>query len=79
NTVVGPPAEWTYLRIVRRMGPGGERYTAYTSQDGVTWIHGGTWTHALGSAAKIGLISMGGTGFVANFDYVRLYRLADIE
>ncbi|MDP9219955.1 MAG: family 43 glycosylhydrolase, partial [Actinomycetota bacterium] len=42
NTVVGPPAEWTYLRIVRRMGPGGERYTAYTSQDGVTWIHGGT-------------------------------------
>ncbi|MEP6853411.1 MAG: family 43 glycosylhydrolase [bacterium] len=77
NTVVGPPAEWTYLRIAKRTVLGTERYTAYTSQDGMRWVHGGTWTHTLGSTAKIGLISMGGTGFVANFDYVRVYRLAE--
>lgn len=76
NTVVGPPSLWTYLRVVKRVTSNGEKYTAYTSQDGSRWVRGGTWTHALGSAAKIGLISMGGEGFVANFDYVRVNRLA---
>jgi arabinan endo-1,5-alpha-L-arabinosidase len=75
NTVVGPPAEWTYLRIVRRQHAGEEQYTAYTSQDGANWVRGGTWTHELGNDARIGLVSMGGTGFVADFDYVRVYRL----
>jgi arabinan endo-1,5-alpha-L-arabinosidase len=75
NTVVSAPGEWTYLRIVKRNRAGEELYTAYTSRDGVTWTRGGTWTHELGSNASIGLVSMGGSGFTANFDYVRVYRL----
>jgi arabinan endo-1,5-alpha-L-arabinosidase len=86
NTVVGPTGEWTWLRIVKRTistgAPGGlyggtERYTAYTSHDGVQWSKGGSWTHHLGSGSKIGLVSMGGSGFTADFDYVRVYRLAN--
>lgn len=77
NTVVGPPEEWTYLRIVKRSNNQGEQYTAYTSRDGVNWVRGGTWTHQLGTNAKIGLVSMGGSGFTANFDYVRVYHLDD--
>jgi arabinan endo-1,5-alpha-L-arabinosidase len=75
NTVVGPPSEWTYLRIVKRTHAGSEEYTAYTSQDGQHWVRGGTWTHNLGTDARIGLVSMGGSGFVANFDYVRVYKV----
>jgi arabinan endo-1,5-alpha-L-arabinosidase len=84
NTVVGPPGEWTWLRIVKQTsgshaasGPygGRERYTAYTSHDGVTWSKGGTWTHRLGDDARIGLVAMGGSGFVAEFDYVHVSRL----
>ena len=77
NTVVGPPDEWTYLRIVKRSNKDGEQFTAYTSRDGVSWVRGGTWTHQLGSNAHIGLVSMGGSGFTANFDYVRVYHLSD--
>ena len=37
NTVVGPPGDWTWLRIVKRTYQGGEEdYTAYTSPDGIT-------------------------------------------
>lgn len=75
NSVVGPPDEWTYLRIVKRSSNAGELYTAYTSRDGASWVRGGVWTHQLGSNAKIGLVSMGGSGFTANFDYVRVYTL----
>jgi arabinan endo-1,5-alpha-L-arabinosidase len=90
NTVVGPPGEdWTWLRIVverlqgaerREAGGDTERYTAYTSQDGVTWVRGGTWTHHLGRNAQIGLVSMGATTQVtapitAEFDDVRVYSL----
>jgi arabinan endo-1,5-alpha-L-arabinosidase len=75
NTVVGPPDEWTYLRIAAcRGGAGEETYTPYTSRDGVDWVRGGAWTHALGADARVGLVSMGGAGFTANFDYVRVYR-----
>ena len=75
NTVVSAPGEWTYLRIVKRNKAGEEYYTAYTSRDGIHWERGGTWTHELGSGASIGLVSMGGSGFVAEFDYVRVYKL----
>ena len=90
NTVVGPPGDdWTYLRIVverltgaeqREAGGDTERYTAYTSQDGVTWVRGGAWTASLGEDALIGLVSMGATDQVtstitAEFDYVRVYSL----
>jgi len=90
NTVVGPPGDdWTYLRIVverltgvdqREAGGDTERYTAYTSQDGATWVRGGVWTHSLGDGARIGLVSMGATDQVtspitAEFDYVRVYSV----
>ena len=77
NTVVTAPGEWTYLRIVKRSNSEGELYTAYISLDGVNWERGGTWTHQLGSNAHIGLVSMGGSGFTANFDYVHVYVLDD--
>lgn len=75
NTVVGTPSTWTFLRIVKRDVGDGERYTAYTRQPGHRWVRGGTWAHNLGDDARIGLVSMGGTGFTAKFDYVHVYRL----
>ena len=84
NTIVGPPGEWTWLRIVKETSGaksptgvygGSERYTAYTSRDGQSWTRGGTWTHDLGDEAQIGLVAMGGSGFEAEFDYVRVSRL----
>ncbi|MCE7986828.1 MAG: arabinan endo-1,5-alpha-L-arabinosidase [Caldilinea sp. CFX5] len=75
NTVVSSPDEWTYLRIARRVCGNEECYAAYISRDGATWTRGGTWTHRLRNDSSIGLVAMGGTGFTANFDYVRVYRL----
>lgn len=76
NTVVGPPGpDWTWLRIVVRREGATELYRAYTSRDGQTWRRGGTWRHALGDAA-IGLVAMGGAGFTAEFDDLRVSRLA---
>ena len=89
NTVVGPPSEeWTYLRIAVEELTGAEReaaggdthgYTAYTSQDGTTWVKGGTWTHSLGADAQIALFAMGLVdpmqNFTAEFDYVRVYTV----
>jgi arabinan endo-1,5-alpha-L-arabinosidase len=77
NTVVGPPGDWTYLRIARCERHGEDAYIPYTSRDGTHWARGGTWTHELGDAARIGLVSMGRNGdvpvFTASFDYVRVY------
>jgi arabinan endo-1,5-alpha-L-arabinosidase len=80
NTVVGPPGEWTYLRIVKRTRAGDEQYTAYTSRDGNVWTRGGVWTHKLGKDARIGLVAMGRTAdtptaYPSEFDYVRVYRV----
>jgi len=83
NTVVGPPGEWTWLRLVVRTdvlggvdGPygGNQRFTAYTSHDGVTWTRGGTWAGDLGANPRIGLVAMGGGGFRADFDAVVVSR-----
>jgi len=68
NAVVGPVGNSTYLRVVRH----GQRYTAFTSLDGKRWDKGGTWTQAATNHTRIGLISMGGTGFTSTFDYVRV-------
>ena len=76
NTVVGPVGAWTYLRIVHRVRHGLDAYTAYTSLDGRHWDHGGTWDHNLGTSARIGLISMGGTGFTNRFAYVTVSALS---
>lgn len=75
NTVVGPPGDDAYLRVVHRARGGGDLYTAYTSTDGTSWTRGGTWTHSLGASPRIGLVSMGGSGFTASFDYVHVYTL----
>lgn len=75
NTVVSAPGDWTYLRIAKRTQNGEDKYTAYTSRDGIAWNRGGTWTHSLGESAWLGLVSMGGSGFTAEFDYVRVYGL----
>ena len=76
NTVVGPPGETTWLRIVKRELDTRELFTAYTSRNGTTWVRGGTWTHTLGDDVRVGLVAMGGTGFTASFDSVRFY---DVE
>lgn len=73
GTLVGSPDEWTYLRILKRTVGGQELYTGYSSRDGKTWVRGGTWTHTLGGGASIGIAALGGSGFTANFDYVRVY------
>jgi len=75
NTVVGPPAEWTHLRIVAIRHGRETQYTAYTRQDASAWVRGGTWSTALGVRTRLGLVAMGGAGYKANFDYVRVYRL----
>ena len=76
STLLASPSDSTYLRIVRRASSnGGELYTAYSSVDGSNWQRGGTWTHTLGTQARIGLISMNGAGFSTYFDYVRVNAL----
>ncbi|HKE19366.1 MAG TPA: family 43 glycosylhydrolase [Kofleriaceae bacterium] len=82
NTVAGPPGETTWLRIAARVcGASEETYTAYTSLDGVTWYRAGTWTHRLGSHARIGLVSMAHPDdpqpYAGEFQYVRVYELRD--
>jgi len=88
NSVVGPPGgpvttpsssplgEWTRLRIVRQQEGGHARYTAYSRAQGGVWEQGMSWTHELGSNERIGLVAMGGSGFTARFDEVRVSRLA---
>ena len=44
NTVVGPPGDETWLRIVKETRGEGSFFTAYTSQDGRRWVRGGTWS-----------------------------------
>lgn len=77
GTIVGPPAETTWLRLVHRTDRTGEREVqAFTSTDGRTWIAGGVWTFPKGSDVKVGLISHGGAGATSEFDYLRISRLA---
>jgi arabinan endo-1,5-alpha-L-arabinosidase len=90
NSIVGPPGgfavtdptasplgTWTDLRIVRRAVDGEDMYTAYTRAENGVWEKGMTWRHDLGSDVRIGLVSMGGSGFTAEFDRVTVSRLRD--
>ena len=73
---VGPPGDLTGLRLVHHRSGGHDLYTAYTQQDGRRWIRGGTWVYdGLGSAARIGLVALGGAGFTASFEYLRTWTL----
>jgi len=76
NTVVGTPATTTWLRLDVHRSGGEERYTAYSSRDGRTWVGGGTWTHRLGADARLGLVAMGGAGHRAVFTRVSAARLS---
>jgi arabinan endo-1,5-alpha-L-arabinosidase len=75
STSVGPPAATTWLRLrhTRDSRSGERHFQAFTSRDGRRWIGGGTWTMPSDSEMRIGLVSMGGKGATAEFDYFRLY------
>jgi arabinan endo-1,5-alpha-L-arabinosidase len=75
NTTAGPPGTWTWLRLDLRRSSGEERYTAWSSQDGVNWVGGATWTHRLGTGARLGLVAMGGAGHAVTFSQVAVGRL----
>lgn len=76
GTIVGPPAATTWLRITHRLDPanGEHELRAWTSRDGHNWVKGGVWTLPAGADVKVGLVSHGGAGATAQFDYFRLYR-----
>lgn len=75
SMLVAPPAETTWLRLAHRVAANGEHtYRASVSTDGVHWVVGGVWTLPAGTDARIGLVSHGGVGATAQFDYVRVHR-----
>jgi arabinan endo-1,5-alpha-L-arabinosidase len=76
NTLAGTPGASTWLRLDVHRAGGLERYTAFSSQDGRTWVGGGTWTHRLGNDARLGLVAMGGAGRRATFARVAVSRLS---
>ncbi|WP_375422916.1 family 43 glycosylhydrolase [uncultured Friedmanniella sp.] len=76
GTIVGPPAATTWLRLTHRLDPrnGEHELRAWTSRDGRSWVKGGVWTLPAGSDVRVGLVSQGGAGATARFDYLRVYR-----
>jgi hypothetical protein len=76
GTIVGPPAETTWLRISHRIDPrnGAHELRAWSSTDGSIWVRGGVWTMPPEADVRVGLVSHGGAGATARFDFVRLYR-----
>lgn len=76
GTIVGTPSTTTYLRLTHRIDPrSGEReLRAWTRQPGRPWVKGGVWTLPAGADVRVGLVSQGGAGASADFDYFRLYR-----
>jgi arabinan endo-1,5-alpha-L-arabinosidase len=73
---VGTPAPVTWLRLSHRVDPanGEHEFRAASSRDGRHWTWGGVWTLPAGTRPRIGLISHGGAGAVAEFDYFRIYQ-----
>jgi arabinan endo-1,5-alpha-L-arabinosidase len=73
---VGSPRPVTWLRMSHRVDPdsGKHELRAGSSRDGVHWTWGGTWTLPPGRAPRVGLVSMGGTGATAEFEYFRAMR-----
>ncbi|WP_248963666.1 family 43 glycosylhydrolase [Sphaerisporangium perillae] len=76
GTIVGPPADTTWLRLIHRVDKrnGEHELRAATSRDGHTWIHGGVWTLPAEADLRVGLISLGGAGATVDFDYFHLHR-----
>jgi hypothetical protein len=76
GTIVGPPAETTYLRITHHRDPanGEHELRAWSSRDGSTWVKGGVWTLPADAHLRVGLVSHGGAGATAQFDWFRTYH-----
>jgi len=76
GTIVGPPADTTWLRLTHRADPrnGEHELRAWSSRNGRTWVKGGVWTLPAGADVRVGLVAHGGVGATAQFDYFRLYR-----
>jgi arabinan endo-1,5-alpha-L-arabinosidase len=73
---IGTPAPVTWLRLSHRIDPanGEHEFRAASSRDGRHWTWGGVWTLPAGTTPRIGLVSHGGAGAVADFDYFRIYQ-----
>jgi len=74
SSVGAPPDATTWLRIAKVTLGDGDHCVSYVSRDGATWRRGAVWVDAIGPA-QLGLLSMSGAGFTANFDYVHVYEL----
>jgi hypothetical protein len=76
GSIVGPPDETTWLRLTHRTDRhnGEHELRAWSSRDGETWVKGGVWTLPAGEHLSVGLVSHGGEGATAAFDYFRTYR-----
>lgn len=75
STVIGAPGDLTDLALRLRRQGRQVIATAYTRAEGGQWVRGGTWVHeGLGPRLRVGLLSMGGTGFTARFDQLRVSR-----
>ena len=73
---IGTPAPVTWLRLSHRVDPanGEHEFRAASSRDGRHWTWGGVWTLPAGTTPRIGLISHGGAGATAEFDYLRIHQ-----
>ncbi|GAB3425386.1 family 43 glycosylhydrolase [Flindersiella endophytica] len=74
---LGPSADMMWLRMRHTTQPdtGEHLFQAATSLDGEHWQWGSYWYLPAGAGPlKLGLVSMGGTGTTARFDYVRTYQ-----
>jgi hypothetical protein len=76
GTIVGPPAATTWLRLTHRLDSRNREHElrAWTSRDGRTWVKGGVWTLPAAGTLRVGLVSHGGAGATAQFDYLRIFR-----
>ena len=76
SMLVAPPADTTWLRLTHRVvaTTGEHTYRASVSTDGKHWTWGGVWTLPAGAEPRIGLVSHGGVGATAEFDYFRVHR-----
>jgi arabinan endo-1,5-alpha-L-arabinosidase len=73
---IGTPAPVTWLRLSHRVDPanGEHEFRAASSRDGRRWTWGGVWTLPAGTRPRVGLVSHGGAGAVAEFDYFRIHQ-----
>lgn len=78
GTIVGPPGDTTWLRLVHRTDDTGEHEVrGLTSTDGSTWVAGGVWTFPAGTDLRVGLVAHGWNGTdpraTARFEHLRIW------